>query len=217
MPRAWGAIPQLKVWLKNNQLSQNMIQSFLEVFSVINTQIYIISILLFFVGYAIAPTAYYKKIKWLTAYPFFIIKLMDAFFNKKHHPLKIFFILFILNTVSLLINLLSAWGIFLPIIFILYMGINIGVVMYHSLEGKFYYVGLLNPVAIIELPAAWLSITMAMQFSLQYFLEISFLPVIGFVQYVTYFLYTIIPLLFIAGVIETILIVKGEKDNKSIS
>ena len=97
------------------------------------------------------------------------------------------------------------------------MGINIGVVMYHSLEGKFYYVGLLNPVAIIELPAAWLSITMAIQFSLQNFLKLSFLPKIGFMQYVDYFLATIIPLLFFAGIIETILIVKGGKNDKTIS
>lgn len=193
-----------------------MIQSFLEVFRVINIQIFIISILLFFVGYAIAPTAYYKKIKWLTAYPFFIIKLMDTFFKKKHQPLKIFFILFTLNTFSLFLNLISAWGILLPFIFVLYMGLNIGVVMYHSLEGKFYYIGLLNPVAILELPAAWLSITMAMQFSLQHFLNISFLPAIGFLKYVDYFLYTIIPLLVLAGIIETILIVKNEKDNNVI-
>lgn len=193
-----------------------MIQSFLEIFRVINTQILIISILLFFVGYAIAPTAYYKKIKWLTAYPFFIIKLMDAFFKKKHHPLKVFFILFTLNTISLFLNLISAWGIILPLIFVLYMGLNIGVVMYHSLEGKFYYIGLLNPVAILELPAAWLSITMAMQFSLQHYFNISFLPTISFLQYVDYFIYTIIPLLLFAGIIETILIVKSEKDNNAI-
>jgi hypothetical protein len=193
-----------------------MIQSFLEVFRVINIQIFIISILLFFVGYAIAPTAYYKKIKWLTAYPFFIIKVMDTFFKKKHQPLKIFFILFTLNTFSLFLNLISAWGILLPFIFVLYMGLNIGVVMYHSLEGKFYYIGLLNPVAILELPAAWLSITMAMQFSLQHFLNISFLPAIGFLKYVDYFLYTIIPLLLIAGIIETIMIVKNEKDNNAL-
>lgn len=193
-----------------------MIESFLAVFRVINIQIFIISTLLFFVGYAIAPTAYYKKIKWLTAYPFFIIKLMDTFFKNKHHPLKIFFILFTLNIFSLFLNLISAWGILLPFIFVLYMGLNIGVVMYHSLEGKFYYMGLLNPVAILELPAAWLSLTMAMQFSLQHFLNISFLPIIGFLQYVDYFLYTIIPLLLLAGIIETILIVKSEKDNNAI-
>ena len=192
-----------------------MIQSFLEVFSVINTQIFIVAILLFFVGYAIAPTAHYKKIKWLTAYPFYIIKLMDVFLKKRHHPVKIFFIIFFLNSISLFLNLISAWGIFLPVLFILYMGINIGVIMYHSLEGKLYYVGLLNPVALLELPAAWLSITMAIQFSLQNFFKISFLPAIGFMQYVNYFLSTIIPLLFMAGVLETILIIKGEKNKNS--
>ena len=192
-----------------------MLESFLEVFKIINIQILIISILLFFVGYAIAPTAYYKKIKWLTIYPFYIIKLMDAFFQNKHHPIKIFLILLSLNTVSLFVNLLSAWGIILPFFVILYMGINIGVVMYHSLEGKFYFVGLLNPVALLELPAAWLSITMAIQFSLKHFLNLSFLPAITFEQYMTFFLKTIIPLLLIAGIIETFLIWKAERDKNS--
>ena len=151
----------------------------------------------------------------MTAYPFFIIKLMEAFFKKKQHPLKIFFIIFFLNTFSLFGNLISAWGIFLPFIVIIYMGLNIGVVMYHSLKGKFYYLGLVNPVAMIELPAAWLSTTMAMQFSLQYFMKASFLPAIGFVQYMNYFLHTIIPMLLLSGIIETILIVKSEKYHNS--
>ncbi len=190
-----------------------MIQSFLEVFGVLNTQIFISAALLFFVGYAIAPTAYFKKIRWLTAYPFFIINLMDAFFQKKHHPLKIFFILFSLNSFSLFLNLLSAWGIILPFLFILYMGINIGVVMYHTLEGKFYYIGLFNPVALLELPAAWLSITMAIQFSMQHFFGLAYIPQITFGQYLSYFMYTVIPLLVVAAIIETILIVKSEKND----
>lgn len=193
-----------------------MIQSFIEVFKAINLQIFIISALLFFVGYAFAPTAYYKKIKWLTVYPFYIIKLMDAFFQKKYRPMKIFLILFLLNSSSLFINLLSAWGIVLPFLFMIYMGINIGVVMYHTLEGKFYYLGLINPVALIELPAAWLSITMAIQFSLYHYFGLSWLPELNFGNYVTYFFNTIIPLLLLAGIIETIMIVKGEKDDNSV-
>jgi hypothetical protein len=193
-----------------------MIQSFLEIFKVINIQIFIISILLFFIGYVFAPTAYFKKIKWLTIYPFYIIKLMDVFVKKKHHPIKIFLIIVLLNTFSLFINLISAWGILLPFVVIIYMGINIGVVMYQSLEGKFYYLSLLNPVALLELPAAWLSITMAIQFSLQHFLNLSFLPEITFGQYLAFFLYTIIPLLILAGIIETVLIVKEEKNGNSV-
>jgi len=191
-----------------------MLQSFLAVFGVINTQVFFSSVLLFFVGYVIAPTAYYKEIKWLTAYPFFIIKLMDQFFKKKHHPLKIFLILISLNTISLFVNLLSAWGVILPFFFIIYMGINIGIVMYHSLEGRFYYLGLLNPVAILELPAAWLSIAMAIQFSLTHYFELNELAIVSFNQYLHYFVMTILPILLIAAVIETILIAKAEKINK---
>ena len=186
-------------------------QSFLAVFDVLDLKIFFISALLFFIGYAFAPTAYYKKIKWLTVYPFFIIKIMDAFFKKQHHPLKIFIIIFALNSISLLINLLSAWGIILPFLLIIYMGINIGVVMYHSLEGKFYFLGLLNPVAILELPAAWLSIAMSIQFSLTYFFHSATLVNVQFSTYLQYFLYTIIPILFLAGVIETVLISQAAK------
>jgi uncharacterized membrane protein SpoIIM required for sporulation len=141
---------------------------------------------------------------------------MDVFVQKKHHPIKIFFSIVSLNTFSLFISLISGWEMLLPFLVIIYMGINIGVVMYHSLEGKFYYLSLLNPVALLELPAAWLSITMAIQFGLQHFLNLSFLPEITFEQYLVFFLYTIIPLLILAGIIETILIVKGEKDNDSV-
>jgi len=187
-------------------------QSFLAVFEIINLQIYFISALLFFIGYAFAPTAYYKKINWLTIYPLYIIKLMDRFFKRKHHPLKLFFTILALNTASLLINLLSAWGIILPFLVVIYLGVNIGVVMYHSLDGKFYYLGLINPVALLELPAAWLSITMSIQFSLTNFFNNSELAVVEFSTYLLYFLYTIIPVLVIAGIIETILISIKTKD-----
>ena len=69
-----------------------MIDDFFEVFGIINLQIYLFSILLFFIGYAFAPTAYFKKIKWLTAYSFFIINLIDKHFNKDWHPIKIFIV-----------------------------------------------------------------------------------------------------------------------------
>ena len=72
---------------------------------------------------------------------------MDKYFNKDWHPIKIFFILFFLNTVSLFLNLLSGFIIFLPFIVAIIMGINIGIIIYHSLDGRFYYISLINPVA----------------------------------------------------------------------
>jgi len=188
-----------------------MIDDFFEVFRIINLQIYIFSILLFFIGYAFAPTAYFKKIKWLTVYPFFIINLIDKHFNKDWHPIKIFIVIVLLNSLSLFFNLISAYGIILPVIFSIYLGINLGIVMYHSLNGKHYYLSLLNPVALIELPAAWLSFSMAIQFSATNYFNITGITQVTFNQYINYFLITVLPLLIIAGIIETALIVVAKK------
>ena len=116
-----------------------------------------------------------------------------------------------LNSLSLFFNLISAYGIILPIIFSIYLGINLGVVMYHSLNGKHYYLGLLNPVALIELPAAWLSFSMAIQFSATNYFKMTGFTQVTFNQYIYYFLVTVLPLLIIAGIIETALIIVAKK------
>jgi len=87
--------------------------------------------------------------------------------------------------------------------------------MYHTLEGKHYYLSLFNPVALIELPAAWLSFTMAIQFSARNYFNISEIPDINFSQYISYFLLTVIPLLIVAGIIETGLIIVAKKFEKN--
>jgi len=192
-----------------------MIDNFFEIFRIINLQIYLFSILLFFLGYVFAPTAYYKKIKWLTVYPFFIVNLIEKHFNQDWHPLKIFTVILLLNFLSLFLNLVSAYGVILPVIFSIYLGINLGIVMYHTLEGKHYYLSLFNPVALIELPAAWLSFAMAIQFSATHYFKIDGIATVSFDQYIYYFFITVLPLLIIAGIIETGLIVVTKKIEKN--
>ena len=193
-----------------------MIDKFLAVFNILSLQIILFAALLFFIGYALAPTVDYKKIKWLTAYPFFIIHLMDKYFKKEWPAPVIFIVILGLNSFSLFLNLLSGWVIIFPFILIVYTGLNVGVVMYHTLEGKFYYASLLNPVAMIELPAVWISITMAIQFSLNRISGMEIFANISFNQYLVYFFYTIIPLLILAAVIETILIMIARKHESEI-
>jgi uncharacterized membrane protein SpoIIM required for sporulation len=178
----------------------------------LNFHIFVIAVLLFFSGYALAPTAHFKNIKWLTVYPYFILDLMNKHFKFHWPALKIFLIIFVLNSFSLFLNLLSAWGIIAPLFFIVYLGINIGVIMYHTLRGRFYYASLLNPVALFELPAAWISITMAIQFSLKYFFHVGFLNEIPFTRYLLYFVFTVIPLLCVAAIIEVYLIVRARRE-----
>lgn len=183
-----------------------MIDSFLEVFSILNLRVVLLSALLFFIGYAFAPTAYFKEIKWLTSYPFFIIKIMDEHLKKDWNPALIFLTILFLNSFSLFLNLLSGWIAILPYLVIIYMGLNVGVVAYHTLEGKFYYASLINPVAILELLASWISVAMAIQFSLARISDGDWFKVIPFQNYMGYFLQTIIPVLIIAALIETGLI-----------
>ena len=83
--------------------------------------------------------------------------------------------------------------------------------MYHTLEGKFYYASLLNPVAILELPAAWISVAMGIQFGLNRISGYSTFETISFSKYVDYFIYTVLPLLFLAAIIETVMIIVARK------
>ena len=191
-----------------------MIEKFWDVFTVLEIQTILLAAILFFVGYVLAPTVYYKKIRWLTSYPFFIIHLMDKYFKKEWPALTIFIVILSLNSISLFINLLSGWGILLPFLLIIYTGLNIGVVMYHTLEGQFYYASLLNPVAILELPAAWISVAMGMQFGLNRITESALYAQVGFNKYVEYFFYTVVPLLFLAAIIETVLIIFARKQDQ---
>ena len=191
-----------------------MLDIYFKIYDLLNFRIFILSAFLFFTGYALAPTAHFKKIKWLTAYPFFILKLMDKYFKFNWSPLKIFLVVFLLNNFSLFLNLLSGWGIIAPFLLIIYLGINVGIIMYQSLQGHFYYFSLLNPVAMLELPAAWISITMAIQFSMKNFFGAGFIQQVTFTQYIQYYMFTVPPLLFFAGLIETYLIIVARRKDQ---
>ena len=64
---------------------------------------------------------------------------------------------------------------------------------------------------MIELPAAWLSFSMAIQFSATNYFKMTGFTQVTFNQYIYYFLVTVLPLLIIAGIIETALIIVAKK------
>lgn len=182
--------------------------------NLINIQIFLSSILFFFIGYALAPTAYYKKVTWLTAYPLWIARKLEAWSKKKWNGYVLFLFLFALNSLSLTINFLSGWAPLLPAVFAVWTGLNVGLVTYHTLKGHFYFASLLNPVALFELPAAFISFTLAIQFNLSRLsLHVIDLPAVGFGVYMNLFLITVIPLLIISGIIEAAFIIWTQKIN----
>lgn len=200
-----------------------MADHFSRVFEVINFNVFLFSALLFFIGYAIAPTAYYKQMRWLLAYPMLIAGWLDKLAKKRWKPVVLFTFLFGMNSFSLLIDLVSAVVPFLPYVFAVWTGLNIGVITYHTLEGHFYLTALLNPVALFELPAAFLTFTMAIQYNLT---RMGITSLAGnswhdlaLDRYLVFFVFLVLPVLLMAGIIETFLIHvtrdmdQGDKDH----
>ena len=189
-----------------------MISAYFQQFNMISFPIFLSSILFFLIGYALAPAVYYKKISWLLAYPLWIANKIEDLMNRKWHPVALFAFIFFLNSLSLGIDFFSGLVPFLPILFAVWTGLNIGLITYHTLEGHFYYAAMINPAALIELPAAFISFTQAIQYT-QKILNISFQASVqpSFSPYIHLFLVSVLPLLFVAAILETWLILYGRK------
>ncbi len=193
-----------------------MIAEFRQAFALINFQVFLFSMVLFFIGYTLAPMIYFKNIKTLLAYPLWIARKLDKLANKEWKFVLLFLFIFGINAFSLFVDLLSGKVPGLPFIFAIWTGLNIGVVTYHSLEGKFYYASLFNPVALFELPAAFIAFALAIQYN---FVLLNY-SVLGklpsdFNLYFNSFVYVVLPLLLIAGIIETFAIKMAQKIEKA--
>ncbi|MGD9488254.1 MAG: stage II sporulation protein M [Calditrichaceae bacterium] len=189
-----------------------MITDLTDKLDLLNFNIFLTSALFFFAGYAFAPTACYKKINWILVYPRWLVSKLDHLVKKKWNLMILFLVIFLVNGASLFINLLSGFIPGLPFLFALWMGVNIGVVSYDTLEGNYYYAALLNPVALFELPAAFISFTMAFQYNLiNLNIPMKGIAAIPFSEYIHLFIEIVLPLLLIAGILETALINFSQK------
>ena len=175
-----------------------------EALQLLSTRLFLVSMVLFFIGYTVAPWVYYKDIKILLAYPKWLGKKLDKLASKKWHFLSLFVFLVGINSLSLFVDLLSGFVPGLPVLFAIWTGFNIGVITYHTLVGKFYFSSLLNPVALFELPAAFISFSLALQYNCV-LVQCPWAEQIpqSFLAYLKAFLWLVIPLLIIAGLIET--------------
>ncbi len=178
----------------------------------IHFRVFLFSMVLFFTGYTLAPYVYFKEFRLLLVYPLWIAKKLDRLASKKWNPLLLFLFIFFMNLASLFVDLVSGKIPALPILFAIWTGLNIGVITYHTLQGKFYFAALLNPVALFELPAAFIAFTLALEFNcvLLNCGLIKNLPA-PFNAYLNSFFLTVVPLLFIAGIIETFAIKVAQK------
>lgn len=182
-----------------------------ELFLPINLQLILAGMVFFFLGYALAPMVYFKKVKVLTTFPLWIASKLEKESHKKWNPYFLFVFIFSLNTISLTIDFFSGFILFLPIVLAVWTGLNVGVATFHTLKGELYYLALLNPVALFELPAVFFTFGLALGYNSK-ILNLGIINTsIGSGIYWHSFLWIVIPLLLIAAVIEAALIYLAQK------
>ncbi len=116
-----------------------------------------IAAFLFVIGIYIAPIIVDKNIKWLLVYPRWVARLMEKYFSDRWGFLPLFLIILALNNLSLFTGFLSGYLIIFPFLFALLTGFNVAVVGYDLMGWQGIWHLLVNPVAWLEFPAAWIS------------------------------------------------------------
>lgn len=187
---------------------------FSELFEAVNYTYFFISAVLFLVGINSGPIVVERNIQWLMAYPLLMKRLMEKYFKTKRAFAILFLLILGLNNLSLFSSFLSGFLVILPPIAAFLTGLNVAIISFELMGWQGIWQILVNPVAWIEFPAAWLSFalgfrlseTILIKGSLQMTIDtfIALLPI--------YFKYVFI-LLLLAALLEAALIVFAEKIN----
>lgn len=112
---------------------------------------------LFFIGVYVAPYIVERNVRWMLVYPRWMSKLMEKYFSANWNFLIIFFLIFTLNNLSLFSGFISGFLVILPLIFAFFTGFHVAVIGYDLMGWQGIWHLLVNPVAWLEFPAAWIS------------------------------------------------------------
>jgi len=113
-------------------------------------------------GMVLGSFSHRRNIRLLTVYPLWLLRKIEALFLENRSFWRLLGLIFGLNSLSLLLNVLSGLGVVLPYFFALLLGVNLGVIVSEISGGRVFLPVILNPVAWIELPAASLSLEIGM-------------------------------------------------------
>jgi uncharacterized membrane protein SpoIIM required for sporulation len=172
----------------------------------LRAELVLFSALLFFAGLFFAPVVVEREIRSLLWYPLWIWRRVQHWIQPRDPFLKMMALIAFLNATSLLVNILSGLLGFLPFAFAFLVGLHVGVIVMKETAGRSLIGLLLNPVAFLELPATWISLSIGMElglFQLHHFSLSKGLPFLrhGLIVYGT----LILPLLLMAAFVEVLL------------
>ncbi|RZN61131.1 stage II sporulation protein M [Methanonatronarchaeum sp. AMET6-2] len=177
-----------------------------DLIGLISIQWFLLSALIFFVGYLAAYPVWKLEIKLLIKYPVWVWGWVKRKIGPDDHWMKMFLFIFLFNSFSLLVNFVSGFLVVLPFILAFFLGLHLGVISMKEFGKISFAMMFLNPVAWLELPASWVSLAIGIDLGLKT-LEHG-LVLEPFFELLPVYALIVIPLLLIAGSLETALIKK---------
>jgi hypothetical protein len=97
------------------------------------------ALLLLFAGFCLSYVVDMFKIKALMWFPHWFVKIMSKHVNPKAKFLKIFLVIFLFNSISIFIYMLSGLLVIVPFVIAFFTGLNIGISVFippkHNVDG----------------------------------------------------------------------------------
>ncbi len=180
-------------------------------FDIVPFGYFFLSATIFLIGIYLAPTIVERNVSFLLWYPRKMRSLMEKIISTRLPIVLIFLLIFTLNNLSLFLSLLSGFLIIGPLLSAFLTGLNVAIVSYEMLGWQGIWQILVNPVAWLEFPAAWLSFAMGFKIALTIFTQNWEAGVATFHQLLPFYIKIVVLLLFIAGILESALIRIMEK------
>jgi len=175
--------------------------------SPVETRWFVASAVLFAAGVVASYPIAVLELRSLTWYPLWVWKKVRDALSPEDPWLKLFVFLLVFNSVSLLVNVLSGFLVVGPPAFALLLGMNLGVISVEEAGAAgIPLMVLLNPVAWLELPAAFVSLAVGMQLATVIVEKGLVAGAYSFPELFNAYLFVVLPLLLSAALLESTLI-----------
>lgn len=178
-----------------------------EIFQGIDWNLFGLAAVLFLMGVIVGPRVVEHNIRFLIAYPLWIYTFLEKILQGKPRFLKLFVIIFCFNATSLCISFVSGFAGVLPFLFAFLTGLNVSILTF-KVAGRIGFAAIfLNPVAFIELPAAWISLSLGMSLGLEILNPVMEMQILQYFHHLLkIYLLVVLPLFFLSGLLEAAMI-----------
>ncbi|GAB4169424.1 MAG: hypothetical protein Kow00108_03120 [Calditrichia bacterium] len=190
---------------------------FSHIFTIISPMELMGMLLIFFMGYTIAPFVIklnhkIKMFTWLTRYAELMSRLLDELLKKEWTFLPLFLFIFIFNLTSVFTGFLSGFIPYLPYLLLGYTGLNISLVLLLKDSEGNLLLNILNPVALLEIPAICIAYTLSLKLKITSLSLLNIkLSALTFQSLLPVMVLYPVLIFFIAALIETSLIISMRK------